>query len=171
LHFENHWLIQPHSGIEINPRLLLGRARGSAFDIRPRPYPCGTTHRLCCLRLLAPAGFWNITHPFTISQRWDSCEDPLFDRDQTHTIPGLCGLISALVCGMCGREKVKSDRLPSCLGSLNRGLFIRNAATPSTPLYGPRYVCLSEPHSSADALIHEPCHLECLSCCGIYGAS
>lgn len=73
---------------------------------------------------------WPLEHhtSFTISQRWDSCEDPLFDRDQTHTIPGLCGLISALVCGMCGREKVEI-RPPTIMSRQSQPKsFIRNAA-------------------------------------------
>jgi hypothetical protein len=120
---------------EISPRLLLVGRAARRLTFAPRPHPCCTTHRLCCLGQLAPAGLLEHHTSFTISQRWDSCENPLFDRDQTHTIPGLCGLISALVCGMCGREKVKSDHLPSCPGSLNqsRSSEMRH---PSTPLYG-----------------------------------
>jgi len=112
-----------------------GRA-ARRLTFAPVPTPCGTTHRLCCLRLLAPASLWNTAHPLLSLVDRTAVKDPLFDRDQTQIIPGLCGLISALVCGMCGREKVKSDHLPSCPGSLNQGRS-SEMRYPSTPLYGP----------------------------------
>jgi hypothetical protein len=125
-----HWLIQPHSGFEvIHPRTPVGRARGSAFDMSPVPTCPLQLAGSCCLGLLAPVALWNTTTSFTISRRWNSGEDPMFDQNQIQTIPRLCGLMSALICGMYGREKMKSDQPPPCTGNVHESL--------STEMLGP----------------------------------
>ena len=152
--------MQPHGGVKNHPKTLLDRASGSAFDMHPSPEPCGTTdrHRLSCLRLLAPR--WSREHhlSFTISQRWDRCEDrpwrPRSDPDHSGAVRSHLALICARGCW----ETMNSNDLTWCPAAPTNVVHEKWDAI-ATSSYRPRYVCLGELHSSADALIRGSCPL------------